>query len=82
MPAAFPVSVTEAWKVTKNEDWGIEYEQRQKYTIAGLRTTKVMRSLVHIELDKEDYITRMEDRWYVSVPAFRAAERIEADGGV
>jgi hypothetical protein len=41
-------------------------EQRQKYTVAGIRTSKVMRSLVHVELDENDMITHLEDRWFVS----------------
>jgi hypothetical protein len=38
-------------------------EQRQKYTIRGLNTVKIMSSVVHLELDSEDFITKMEDRW-------------------
>ncbi|KAK4703694.1 hypothetical protein P7C70_g2519, partial [Phenoliferia sp. Uapishka_3] len=63
MPAAFPASETLAWKVTRNEPGFIEYEQQQKYTIAVIKTTKVMSSLVHIELDNEEYVTKFEDRW-------------------
>ncbi|KAI5481333.1 hypothetical protein MNV49_004955 [Pseudohyphozyma bogoriensis] len=63
MPKAFPKSETLAWKVTKSEPGLLEYEQRQKYTFAGIGTTKEVPSLVHIELDSEDYITRFEDRW-------------------
>lgn len=63
MPKAFPVSVTEAYTVTRNEQNLIEYEQRQNYTIAGLGTQKVMYSLVHMELDNNGKIIKFEDRW-------------------
>ncbi|KAK4052595.1 hypothetical protein OIO90_004223 [Microbotryomycetes sp. JL221] len=63
MPKAFPKSETLAWKVTRNEPSLIEYEQRQKYTIAGIKTTKEMLSLVHIELGQDGKITKLEDRW-------------------
>ncbi|KAK4046345.1 hypothetical protein OIV83_006126 [Microbotryomycetes sp. JL201] len=63
MPKAFPESKTLAWKVTKNEESVIEYEQRQLYTIAGIKTTKEMASLVHIEVGPDNKITRLEDRW-------------------
>ncbi|KAM0753778.1 hypothetical protein T439DRAFT_322669 [Meredithblackwellia eburnea MCA 4105] len=63
MPKAFPESETLAWKVTKSEPGLIEYEQRQRYVIALVKSEKIMSSLVHIELDNEDYIVRFEDRW-------------------
>ncbi|KDE08161.1 hypothetical protein MVLG_01641 [Microbotryum lychnidis-dioicae p1A1 Lamole] len=64
MPKAFPQSETLSWKVLKNEPGLIEYEQVQKYTVAGIHTVKEMKSLVHIELDPTDNkITRFEDRW-------------------
>ncbi|KAL8276737.1 hypothetical protein RQP46_010846 [Phenoliferia psychrophenolica] len=63
MPAAFPASETLAWKVVKSEPGLIEFELRQKYTVALIKTTKVMSSLVHIELDSDEFVTRFEDRW-------------------
>lgn len=48
---------------TLNADLTADREQRQKYTIAGIRTTKEMASIVHVELDENDMITRFEDRW-------------------
>lgn len=61
--AAFPVSRTLKAKVVKNEGSIVEWEQEQAYTLAFLRYTVTMPSLVHIELDEEEKIAVLEDRW-------------------
>jgi hypothetical protein len=38
-------------------------EQLQRYTLALVGTVKDMRSLIHVELNSEGKITRLEDRW-------------------
>ncbi|GAA97833.1 hypothetical protein E5Q_04512 [Mixia osmundae IAM 14324] len=62
MPKAFPISETLEWKVVTNEPNLIEYTQKQKYTLP-IKATKVMDSLVRMELDSSEKITHFEDRW-------------------
>jgi hypothetical protein len=41
----------------------ITYQQEQEYTVHGLGTKKVKRSLVVIELDEQDKIIHLHDMW-------------------
>ncbi|SCV72891.1 BQ2448_20 [Microbotryum intermedium] len=59
----FESSETLAWKVTKNEPPILEYELRQRYVLPVTGQEKIMTSLVHIELDRNDKIVKLEDRW-------------------
>lgn len=62
MPKFFS-AVPEAYIVITNEPGLLEFESRINYTVKALGTHKIMRSIVHIELDGEDKITKFEDRW-------------------
>ncbi|KAG8724001.1 hypothetical protein FRC09_000809 [Ceratobasidium sp. 395] len=65
MPKAFPTSRTLAYKVissTENPN-RIVYEQKQEYTIRFINTKKVMDSTVVIDLDENDKIIKLEDKW-------------------
>lgn len=52
--------------------------------MAVIKTVKVMSSLVHIELDGDEFVTRFEDRWcvlhFLSVGTTEAHERLAAAG--
>ena len=67
MPKAFPVSRTLSYKVVSStsdpEPRRIVYEQQQEYTIRFIGTKKVMNSTVVIDLDENDQITKLEDKW-------------------
>ncbi|KAG8771656.1 hypothetical protein FS842_004036 [Serendipita sp. 407] len=65
MPKLFPKSVTLNYKVlssTTNPN-RIVYHQEQEYTIKGIGTKKVMKSTVVIELDDQDRIIKLDDKW-------------------
>ena len=65
MPKLFPKSVTLSHRVvssTHNPN-RIMYQQEQEYTVRGLGTKKVMKSLVVIELDDHDMIVHLHDKW-------------------
>ncbi|KDE08155.1 hypothetical protein MVLG_01636 [Microbotryum lychnidis-dioicae p1A1 Lamole] len=59
----FKSSETLAWKVTKNEPPILQYEQRQRYVLPVTGQEKIINSLVDIELDRDDKIVKLEDRW-------------------
>ncbi|QRV98426.1 hypothetical protein RhiJN_26445 [Ceratobasidium sp. AG-Ba] len=64
-PKAFPTSRTLAYKVissTENPN-RIVYEQKQEYTIRFIGTKKIMDSTVVIDLDENDKIIKLEDKW-------------------
>ncbi|GAK64647.1 uncharacterized protein PAN0_006d2861 [Moesziomyces antarcticus] len=63
MPAAFSLSETKAWKLTRQEPGIVEYVQLQRYKVKGLGTVKDMKSTVVIERDGDNRVTRFEDRW-------------------
>ncbi|KAJ1306267.1 hypothetical protein OPQ81_010971 [Rhizoctonia solani] len=65
MPKAFPVSRTLSYKVTSSttDPHRIVYEQQQEYTIRFIGTKKVMNSTVVIDLDENDQIVKLEDKW-------------------
>lgn len=65
MPKAFPTSRTLAYKVVSStsDPRQIVYEQTQEYTIRFIGTKKVMHSTVVIDLDENDKITKLEDKW-------------------
>ena len=63
MPAAFSLSETRAWKLTRQEPGVVEYVQLQRYKVKGLGTVKDMKSTVVIERDDKNRVTRFEDRW-------------------
>lgn len=65
MPKLFPKSITLSRRVissTHNPN-RIMYQQEQEYTVRGLGTKKVMKSLVVIELDENDMIVHLHDKW-------------------
>ncbi|QRW12987.1 hypothetical protein RhiLY_11986 [Ceratobasidium sp. AG-Ba] len=65
MPKAFPTSRTLAYKVissTENPN-RIVYEQKQEYTIRFIGTKKIMDSTVVIDLDENDKVIKLEDKW-------------------
>ncbi|KAG9086391.1 hypothetical protein FRC06_003115 [Ceratobasidium sp. 370] len=65
LPKAFPVSRTLTYKVissTGNPN-RIVYEQKQEYTIRFINTKKIMESTVVIDLDENDKIVKLEDKW-------------------
>ncbi|CAG7852602.1 SubName: Full=Uncharacterized protein {ECO:0000313/EMBL:CCA75315.1} [Serendipita indica DSM 11827] len=65
MPKAFPQSVNKLHRVlssTHNPN-RIVYYQEQEYTIRGLGTKKLMKSTVVIELDDDDKIVKLDDKW-------------------
>lgn len=61
----FPKSVTLSYRVlsSTNNPNRIVYHQEQEYTLRGLGTKKVMVSTVVIELDEEDKIIHLHDKW-------------------
>ncbi|QRV84367.1 hypothetical protein RhiJN_12383 [Ceratobasidium sp. AG-Ba] len=64
-PKAFPTSRTLAYKVissTENPN-RIVYEQKQEYTIRFIGTKKIMDSTVVIDLDENDKVIKLEDKW-------------------
>jgi len=68
MPKIFPTSRTLKMNVVAStygpsEPNRIVYEQEQEYTIRFLGHKQVMRSLVVIDLDDEDMIVKLEDKW-------------------
>ncbi|KAG9121114.1 hypothetical protein FRC07_003064 [Ceratobasidium sp. 392] len=65
LPKLFPTSHTQAYKVissTTNPNQ-IVYEQKQEYTVRFIGTKKVMESTVVIDLDENDKIVKLEDKW-------------------
>ncbi|CAE7207903.1 unnamed protein product [Rhizoctonia solani] len=65
MPKAFPISRTLSYKVisSTNDPRRITYEQQQEYTIRFIGTKKIMNSTVVIDLDENDQIVKLEDKW-------------------
>ncbi|KAH7334978.1 hypothetical protein B0J17DRAFT_672300 [Rhizoctonia solani] len=65
MPKAFPVSRTLSYKVisSSTNPHRIVYEQQQEYTIRFIGTKKIMDSTVVIDLDENDQIVKLEDKW-------------------
>ncbi|KAG8714536.1 hypothetical protein FRC11_008091 [Ceratobasidium sp. 423] len=65
MPKAFPTSRTLSYKVTSSttDPRRIVYEQQQEYTIRFIGAKKVMNSTVIIDLDENDRIVKLEDKW-------------------
>ncbi|KAF8599905.1 hypothetical protein BDV93DRAFT_525752 [Ceratobasidium sp. AG-I] len=65
MPKLFPTSRTLAYSVTSptSEPRRIVYEQTQEYTVAVTKTKKVMQSTVVIDLDENEKIVKLEDKW-------------------
>ncbi|CUA67132.1 hypothetical protein RSOLAG22IIIB_07211 [Rhizoctonia solani] len=65
MPKAFPTSRTLSYKVISSttEPRRITYEQQQEYTIRFIGTKKIMNSMVVIDLDENDQIVKLEDKW-------------------
>ncbi|KAF8599909.1 hypothetical protein BDV93DRAFT_448608 [Ceratobasidium sp. AG-I] len=65
MPKAFPSSRTLAYKVVSStmDPRRIVYEQTQEYTIRFIGTKKIMNSTVVIDLDENDKIVKLEDKW-------------------
>lgn len=45
----------------------IEYEQRQRYIVSGIKTEKVIKSVIRIELDENEKIVKVSDQWYATV---------------
>ncbi|PVG04231.1 hypothetical protein CPB86DRAFT_778494 [Serendipita vermifera] len=65
MPKLFPKSVTLAYRVlssTHNPN-RITYYQEQEYTVRGLGMKKVVKSTVVIDLDENDNIIYLHDKW-------------------
>jgi hypothetical protein len=65
MPKLFPKSVTLAYRVlsSTNNPNRITYYQEQEYTIRGLGIKKVIQSTVVIDLDENDKIIHLHDKW-------------------
>jgi len=65
MPKLFPTSITKSYRVllsTTNPN-RITYHQEQEYTLRGIGTKKLMVSTVEIDLDEDDMITHLQDKW-------------------
>ncbi|KAF8673629.1 hypothetical protein RHS04_07610 [Rhizoctonia solani] len=61
----FPTSRTLSYKVisSTNDPRRITYEQQQEYTVRFIGTKKLMNSTVVIDLDENDQIVKLEDKW-------------------
>jgi hypothetical protein len=65
MPKFFPTSITKSYRVlssTTNPN-RITYRQEQEYTLRGIGTKKLMVSTVEIDLDENDMIIHLQDKW-------------------
>jgi len=65
MPKVFPQSETLSSRVLSSTTSPnrLVYSQTQQYTVRFLRTKKVIQSLVVIDLDDDDKIVKLEDKW-------------------
>lgn len=65
MPKLFPTSIIKSYRIlssTTNPN-RITYHQEQEYTIRGIGTKKLMVSTVEIDLDENDMITHLQNKW-------------------
>jgi len=65
LPKLFPTSITKSYRVlssTTNPNQ-ITYHQEQEYTVRGIGAKKLMVSTVVIDLDDEDRIIHLSDKW-------------------
>jgi hypothetical protein len=65
VPKLFATSITKSYRIlssTTNPN-RITYHQEQEYTFRVIGTKKLIVSTVEIDLDEDDMITHLQDKW-------------------